>query len=242
MSALAHAQSPNPDNIPLSPGFLANVGPQARNTLLSVGRDYVYQEGELLLREGDRSSHVILLLSGRVKVFTTAPTGYEAVLAIRGSGDILGELACMDAKPRSASVVALEPVSTRVIGAQAFGDFLTDYPSAEKVLIQMVASRLRAASRRRLEFSAYSVRQRLAMVLLDLERWYGRDGDGGRCLDVGLSQLDLAGLVGASLEAVSKAVRSLSHAGVLATRRKRVIILRIEALREVAASDAAKEH
>jgi CRP/FNR family cyclic AMP-dependent transcriptional regulator len=176
-----------------------------------------------------------LILSGRVKVFTTAPSGYEAVLAVRGPGDIVGELACVDTKSRSATVVALEPVNTHIIQCQEFENFLTDYPGAGKVLVQMVVGRLRAANRRRLEFGAYPVQQRLAMVLLDLDEWYGRECKTGRDIDLALSQFDLAGLVGASLEAVSKAVRSLSQAGIIATRRRHVTVLQPDALREAAA-------
>jgi len=242
MSNLAHKRASDPNNALLSGGILAHLGPHARQALLNVGRERVYEKSEPLLREGDRSRHVILLLSGRVKVFTTALNGYDAVLAIRGPGDVVGELACVDAKPRSATVVALEPVNARVVQIQTFEDFLTDHPSAGKVLVQMVAGRLRTANRRRLEFGAYPVQQRLAMVLLELEEWYGRKCATGRDIDLALSQLDLAGLVGASLEAVSKAVRSLSKAGIIATRRRHVTVLRLDALRDAAASASANGH
>jgi CRP/FNR family cyclic AMP-dependent transcriptional regulator len=236
MSDLVHKRFPDPDNAPISRGLLAHLGPHARKALLSAGRERMYKKGELLLREGDRSSYVILLLSGRVKIFTSAPNGYEAVLAIRGPGDIVGELACVDTKPRSATVVALQSVNARVLQGQTFEDFLTDHPSAGKVLVRVVAGKLRAANLRRLEFGAYPVQQRLAMVLLDLEKWYGLECEAGRDIDLALSQLDLAGLVGASLEAVSKAVRSLSQAGIIATRRRHVTVLQPNALREVAES------
>lgn len=234
--------APAPETTLPSRGFLGHLGPNATKVLLGLGRKCGYEKGELLLREGDRSRHVALLLSGRVKVFTTAPSGYEAVLAIRGPGDVVGELACVDAKPRSATVVALGTVNARVIHERDFENFLTDHPGAEKVLIQMVVGRLRAANRRRLEFGAYPVQQRLAMVLLDLEQWYGRECELGRDIDLVLSQLDLAGLVGASLEAVSKAVRTLTQAGILATRRRHVTILQIHALRQVAACGTGNGH
>lgn len=236
MSVLASTQSPGDGNTSASRGLLAHLGPHARKALLVAGRQRVYERNELLIREGDRSRHVLLLVTGRVKVYTTAPSGYTAVLAIRGPGDIVGELACVDSQPRSATVVALERLNARFIERGAFEDFLTDHPGAERVLIQMVVSRLRAANKRRLEFAAYPVQQRLATVLSDLEQWYGRDCDGGRDIDLALSQLDLAGLVGASLEAVSKAVRSLSQDGVITTRRRHVTVLQLGALRDAAGS------
>lgn len=242
MPDLAQRQSQHSHSTVLSRGLLTYLGPHAKNALLSAGSMRLYEKGQLLLREGDLSRHVVLLLSGRAKVYTAAPSGYEAVLAIRGPGDVLGELACIDAQPRSASVVALETVNARVLPARAFEEFLADHPSAEKVLLQMIVSRLRAANRRRLEFAAYPVQQRLAMVLLDLEKWYGRDCESGRDIDLALSQLDLAGLIGASLESVSKVVRALSQAEVIATRRRHVTVLRLDALRATADAASPQSH
>ncbi|MBI3687122.1 MAG: Crp/Fnr family transcriptional regulator [Actinobacteria bacterium] len=221
-------------------GFLAHLGPHARETLLGAGRPLRFSAHETLLREGEQSQHVLLIVSGRVKIVATAPNGYEAVLAIRGPGDLIGELACIDNMPRSATVAALGPVHTRIMPRVIFDDFLTDHPVAAKVLVRMVAWKLRCANRRRLEFSAYPVRLRLALVLLELEEWYGRSGHAGRDLDLALSQTDLAGLVGASIDSVSKAIRALSQARVIATGRRRVTILRLDELREIAAPIAAR--
>ncbi|KWW97574.1 hypothetical protein TH66_18505 [Carbonactinospora thermoautotrophica] len=214
-------------------GLLAHLAPAARQHLLKLGIARQYEAGEVLLREGERSHHVVLLLSGRVKVTSRAPSGYEAVLAIRGPGDILGELAWLDQMPRSATVTALERVHSRVIAGSTFHGFLLRHPAAALVLTRLVAGRLRAANLRRLQFGAYSVRRRLALVLLELDEWYGRDTPDGRAIDLALSQTDLAGLVGASLESVVKALREFRAEGLIKTRRRHVTILRPQALRDV---------
>jgi CRP/FNR family cyclic AMP-dependent transcriptional regulator len=212
------------------PGLLAHLDVPSRDVLVTAGTAVGFDANEVLLREGELGREVILLGTGRVKVVASAPSGYEAVLAIRGPGDIVGEMACLDGKPRSATVLALEPVSGRAIPGRIFEDFLRSFPSANLVVSRMLSERLRAANRRRLEYAAYPVRSRLAMLLLELDGWYGRDDVLGRDIDLALSQADLAGLVGSSLESVSKAVRQLSRSGVVLVRRRHLTIVDRDAL------------
>jgi CRP/FNR family transcriptional regulator, cyclic AMP receptor protein len=215
-------------------GLLAHLDEPSRAALVVAGTAVGYDTNQALLREGESGREVILLRAGRVKVVSSAPSGYEAVLAIRGPGDILGEMACIDGKPRSATVLTLEPVRGRIIPGEHFERFLRDFPAANLVVSRMLSERLRAANRRRLEYGAYPVRQRLARLLLELDGWYGRDGSLGRDIDLALSQPDLAGLVASSLESVSKAVRQLSRSGAILVRRRQLTILDKEALARVA--------
>jgi len=221
----------------LTSGFAGRITPQARAQLLTLGALGRFQPGDCLLRESERSTHVLLLVQGRVKVTSTAVNGYAAVLGIRGPGDLVGELAGLDGNPRSATVTALDPVLARSISGLEFHRFISTHPGAGIALAELIASRLRAANQRRLEFAAFPVRRRLALTLLDLERWYGVSADGDpnhREVDLALSQLDLAGLVGSSLEAVAKAIRCFAREGIVRIQRRRVTILDRPALAEVA--------
>ncbi len=221
----------------LTSGFAGRLTPQAHARLLALGVLERFQPGNCLLRESERSDHVLLLVQGRVKVTSTAVNGYAAVLAIRGPGDLVGELAGLDGSPRSATVTALDPVLARNISGPEFHRFIGDHPGAGIALAELIASRLRAANQRRLEFAAFPVRRRLALILLDLERWYGVNAVGApnhRDIDLALSQLDLAGLVGSSLEAVARAIRGFAREGMVRVRRRRVTILDRSALAEIA--------
>jgi CRP/FNR family cyclic AMP-dependent transcriptional regulator len=205
----------------------------ARDRLLTLGAGCRFQPGEFLLREGERSDHVLLLTHGRVKLTSRAENGYAVVLGIRGPGDLVGEMAGLDSHPRSATVVALDPVLARIISGSDFRDFIDHERGAGIALAELIASRLRAANRRRLEFGAFPVRRRLALVLLDLDRWHGVSAsDDGNCrdIDLALSQADLAGLVGSSLESAAKAIRDLARQGIIRTRRRHVTILDRSAL------------
>lgn len=208
-----------------------------RAELLTLGAPARFRPGDCLLRESERSDHVLLLIQGRVKVTSMADNGYAVILGIRGPGDLVGELASLDGNPRSATVTALDPVLARSIPGPEFHRFIGAHPVAGIALAELIANRLRAANQRRLEFAAFPVRRRLALTLLDLDRWYGvgfgTDPD-YRDIDLALSQLDLAGLVGSSLESVSKVIRGFAREGIVRTRRRHVTILDRTALANVA--------
>jgi CRP/FNR family transcriptional regulator, cyclic AMP receptor protein len=218
-------------------GFAGRLALAARDRLLALGAESRFRPRDFLLREGDRSDHVLLLIRGRVKSTSAADNGYAVVLGIRGPGDLVGEMACLNRYPRSATVSALDPVLARTIPGNEFLHFVGREPGAGIALAELIASRLRAANRRRLEFGAFPVRRRLALVLLDLERWHGVPAPGGqnqRDIDLALSQADLAGLVGSSLESAAKALREFARQGILRTRRRRVTVLDCAALRQIA--------
>jgi CRP-like cAMP-binding protein len=205
--------------------------------LLSLGTICRFRPGEFLLQEGEPSGHVMLIANGRVKVTSTAENGYAIVLGIRGPGDLVGEMSGLDSHPRSATVIALDPVRAQVIAGSDFRGFIDVEAGAGIALAELIANRLRAANRWRLEFGAFSVRRRLAQVLLDLERWHGvtaPDDPNCRDIDLALSQADLAGLIGSSLESAAKAIRDLARQGIIATRRRHVMILDRVALGKLA--------
>jgi CRP-like cAMP-binding protein len=137
-------------------------------------------------------------------------------------------MAGLDGHPRSATVGALDPILARVISGPDFRGFVDREEGVGMALAELIASRLRAANRLRLEFGAFPVRRRLALILLDLERWHGvsaPDDRDRRDIDLALSQADLAGLVGSSLESAAKAIRDLARQEIIRTRRQHVTIL-----------------
>lgn len=216
------------DTAALSRGFTGRLTAESRHRLLRLGVRCGFEPGAFLLHQGELSDQVLLLTHGRVKVLSTAENGYAVVLAIRGPGDLVGEMAGLGSRPRSATVAALDPVVAWAIAGSAFQDFISSERGAAIALAELIACRLRAANRRRLEFGAFPVRRRLALVLLDLERWHGvsvPDDTGRSDIDLALSQADLAGLVGSSLESAAKALRGLARLGVIRTRRRHVTIL-----------------
>jgi CRP-like cAMP-binding protein len=128
-------------------------------------------------------------------------------------------------------VAALEPVVALVLPTPAFIDYLASHGRAAMVLLRLVIGRLRDADLKRVEFAAYDTSARVARRLVEMaERFGERDANGVR-ITVALSQDELAGWVGASREAVAKALRTLRERGFLTTGRRTMTVLDMDGLR-----------
>lgn len=104
--------------------FLAALSPEEAEAIRAHGVVRTYERGTALFHERQTSDRVHVVLSGRVKLSSVSEDGKESVLAIRGPGDLLGELSAIDDEPRSASATALEPVEALVVPAGDFRSFL----------------------------------------------------------------------------------------------------------------------
>jgi CRP/FNR family cyclic AMP-dependent transcriptional regulator len=212
-------------------GFLGALDPGQSEALRGIGTMRRFRKGQALFHQGGASDRVVVLLVGRVKVSTVTDDGKEIVLAFRGPGDLLGELAAIDGQPRSATVEAIEPVEAVAIAAPDFRAYLIAHPEVGVLLLQMLSRRLRDADRIRVEYGAHDTVGRVAARLVELAERYGEPGDGGVRIGLPLSQEELAGWTGASREAVSKALQTLRGAGWVRTERRRITVLDLEALR-----------
>ncbi|MEU6842594.1 Crp/Fnr family transcriptional regulator [Streptomyces sp. NPDC046716] len=213
--------------------FLARLEKEDRVALLAVGRFLRYPARSVLMHQEEPSTHVLLLLHGWTKVTAIAANGYEALLALRGPGDIIGEGAALSGRHRSATVTALDPVEAVAIDETRFTAFLSGSPRVALSLLGLGTDRQRATDRRRLEWAALTVRERLAVLLLELVRTHGRHTAEGVELTVRLSQQEFAGSVGSSREAVARLLKELRDKQVVVTQRRRIVVLRPEALRRI---------
>jgi CRP-like cAMP-binding protein len=211
----------------------ARLGDDDRRDLAAIGRSRRYPAGRVLFAQGEHSDHVVLITSGRVKVFCTTEDGREPLLGMRGEGDLVGELAALDhgEHPRGATVVATEAVTAEEIGAAAFRQFLADHPAATMELLRMVVARLRSADRRRVEFGGFETTSRLAHLLAELA-----DEPDGSELDDGVrvipySQAELGAMIGASRESVARGLARLRAEGLVESRRRGLALLDVDDLR-----------
>ena len=163
-----------------------------------MGRRRRYEAGVTLFLEGDVGPNVIIVHSGRVKVFATDPDGQSVLLAVRGPGDILGDLSAIDGRSRSANGSTLEPVDAQLLTADDFRTFLANTPGAALALLRVVIARLRDSDRLRVEFGAHDALARVASRLVDLAETSGEPTEGGIRITLALTQEDLAQWVAAS--------------------------------------------
>ena len=216
-------------------GPLAVLDTADRRALLEIASPRTYQADEILVRQGEHARDVHVLLEGRATVVRTTPEGREVLLALRGPGDTLGEIAAIDPAPRMATVTALEEVSSLVVSGERFVGFLRERPPAMFAMLRLLARRNRESDRRLVDTRSQEALTRLARHLLELGARYGVASADGIDLDVPLSQQQLAAWVGVTREAVSAGLRRLREQGAVATGRMRITLLDVDRLRTIAA-------
>jgi CRP-like cAMP-binding protein len=211
--------------------FLDALTEEEAADLHAAGRRRTYRPGVTLFHEGDDSGPVVVILGGRVKVATVGGGGREAIVAVRGPGDLLGELSAIDGGPRSATVTTLEPAEVLLVPGSAFAALLERHLRIALVLLRMVAGRLRYADSQQAQFATQDVVGRVARRLLELGDRFGVAEDDRIVIELPISQEELAAWTGSSREAVSKALQQLRSLHVLETGRKRITVLDSAALR-----------
>lgn len=187
-----------------------------------------------MLREGEATRHVIAVHGGWVKIVARTVDGGQALLALRSRGDLVGEQAALDDQPRSASVICASPVTGYVFQQADFLRYLAGHPDIHIVVTRALSEKLRAATRRRTDFSGLPADVRVARVLTELARMNSRITSAGTELGYTLTQPELAAMVGLSEPSVQRALRKFRESGVLGTGYRRIVVRDILALRHIA--------
>lgn len=213
--------------------FLGRLKPATREILLQVGTRVEYPAERVVLRQGEIERHILLLLDGVVKV-TSIVAGQESLLAIRVGGDVIGEMAVLDRRPRSASVVTSVTTVARVLNQTELELFLERCPDAALELMRMMSERLRWSNRRRMEIAACSVQVRLSRIMLEVARVYGHQVSDGWELGVPLTQAELASLAGVGLRSAEKALHQLVQDQLIICRYRRMVIRDVTRLGDLA--------
>jgi CRP/FNR family transcriptional regulator, cyclic AMP receptor protein len=220
--------------------FMAALRPATATGLLGLALPREHPPGYVLLQQGQTGKHVHLLRSSRadrtacVKVTATVDNGSEALLGIRVSGDIVGELAMVRGDKRTATVTTCNEVFVHTIPGTAFQDFLRSHEEARTALDGMIAERLVWANQRRLDFAGYDTRARLARVLEELVARHGVGRGSAHELGVNLSQAELGMLIGAKKDAASRAMRELRDEGAIAFGYREVTVTDLKTLHDCA--------
>ncbi|RAG86106.1 Crp/Fnr family transcriptional regulator [Streptacidiphilus pinicola] len=214
---------------------MSGLGTADRTALLALGAPHTYRADEPLMGEGERTTFAVLLLRGWCTVWAATERG-TIILGLRQSGEVVGDMAALDGRPRSASVSALGPVTGLVVPGDRFRVFLASRPHANALLIAQLTERLRHADVERRALASLTVLQRLSGRLVELaERTGQAEGDGRLTIRAPLAQHELAATVGATREAVAKALRLLRDQGLVRTGPGTLVVNDLEPLRLLAA-------
>jgi CRP-like cAMP-binding protein len=214
--------------------LLGRLGSTARDALCAAGHHVRFPARKAVIRQGGDDRHVLLLLSGFVKVLAISESGYEALLGVRVGGELIGELSAIDGEPRSASVVTCGVVTARMIGSEELRQVSRLHSEVHIEISRMISSRLRWANRYRLDYRAHDAPTRVARVLVEIADRYGRRTDRGWELGVGLTQSELASLAGVALPTLEKALYTFDRATLTARVNRQTVLIDLPRLRDVA--------
>lgn len=211
----------NLDLIRRVPLFSMLSGDQAQTVAEGVVKKR-YKRGEVIVEQGGHSEALYILLTGRARVVTVGPREREVILAVLQPGDHLGEMSLLDDAPHSATVRA--EVQTDVL-ALSRADFFRCLPDPHNLvhgLMRALVGRLRAADRQIESLALLDVYGRVARSLIEM----AEDGGEFKRIRHKVSRQDLAKVVGASREMVSRVMKDLEVRGYIETQADGSVHLR----------------
>jgi CRP/FNR family cyclic AMP-dependent transcriptional regulator len=175
----------------------------------------------VVLNAGDCTDNIYFVLSGALKVQISDQEGREVILSMLGPGELFGEMGVLDDHPRSATVLAVEPSDVVVIGQADFKRCLAENPDVSLFIMRNLTKRLRLADRHIESLALLDVYGRVARLLLEA----AEDVDGRKVVTHKISKQDIAKMIGASREMVSRVMRDLLAQGLIQERAGQLILV-----------------
>jgi CRP/FNR family transcriptional regulator, cyclic AMP receptor protein len=181
-----------------------------------------FPKGRMIVAEGEPSQSLYILLSGRAKVQRSDSEGKEVILAVLGPGEFFGEMSLIDDAPRSASVITLESCDFMAINKDGFKAMMTQSTEMCMQIMKGLVKRLRGADQKIETLALLDVYGRVARVLLD----FSENVDGVRIVKGRLPRQEIAKMIGASREMVSRVMKGLETDGFIVDEGEGKLILR----------------
>lgn len=181
-----------------------------------------FRRGELIVEQGKKSNALTIILTGRARVISTDVRGREVILASMSAGDYVGEMSLIDDEPHSASVCAEIQTDALILSRVEFARCLPDADSMAYAVLRDLVRRLRQADRKIESLALMDVYGRVARALLESAEATGQDL---ALIRAKVSRQDMAKMVGASREMVSRVMKDLEERGFIETREDGLVLL-----------------
>jgi CRP/FNR family cyclic AMP-dependent transcriptional regulator len=173
-----------------------------------------------VMASGDPTDSLYIVLSGRLKVMMSDAEGKEVILSILGPGEFFGEMGLIDDAPRSASVVSIEACELLSIAKRDFKKCLAENFEMAQAVMRGLVRRLRDADRKIGSLALLDVYGRVARLLLDMSETV----DGEKIVTKRLPKQDIAKMIGASREMVSRVMKDLQMGGYIEVRGSNIVL------------------
>ncbi len=181
-----------------------------------------FRRGELVVEQGKKSNALFILLNGRARVLTADSRGREVILAVLEAGDYVGEMSLIDNQSHSATVRCEVQCDMLILGRSEFARCLPENSSLSYAIMRGLVQRLRSADRQIESLALLDVYGRVARTLLDMSE----EVEGERIVRGKVSRQDMAKIVGASREMVSRVMKDLEERGVIETQDNGAVLLK----------------
>jgi CRP/FNR family cyclic AMP-dependent transcriptional regulator len=212
-----------PNRAPL-PAALAAVPPglmsESLLALAERGETRRYRKGTLLIQEGDQGDTLFIILSGRLRAFSSGDNDREITYGVYGAGEYIGEMS-LDGGPRSASVITLEACVCAVVGRRTLERFIAERPGFAFELLSKVIRRARVATLNARQLALNDVYGRLKLLLGALAV---PQPDGTLRVAERLTHLEMSNRLGCSREMVSRLMKDLERGGYVAVLDARIVL------------------
>jgi CRP/FNR family cyclic AMP-dependent transcriptional regulator len=200
----------------LASHFFSHMRTEELDEIIGFAVERRLPRGTSIFSKGDAGSSMMAVLAGRVRISAVSADGKEVTLNVIGPGEIFGEIALLDGKPRSADATAIEDTVLMEVERKRFLPFLLKNEALVERLLVVLCDRLRRTSLVLEEIALFDLPSRLARLLVKLSQDYGRPAPGGGVrIDMKLSQRDLATLVASSRETINKQLRGWREQGMV---------------------------
>ncbi len=196
--------------------IFSEMDADAREALTAEFRPITFNDGQAIFSRGDEGRELYLVLSGRVRLSVLTAEGRELSFAHAGEGDIFGEIAMLDGSPRTADATAVKKTQAMSLSRAALDGVVQRSPALAHSIISFLCRRLREADMQLEGVALHRIEVRLARYLAGLAQQVAPDRDEGEVdVELGMSQGELALLLGASRPKVNGAFTMLEDQGIV---------------------------
>lgn len=192
--------------------------------ILRRARTVRFAKGETVYRQGEAGDNLIIVLSGGLKVINVTTEAKEVVLGFERAGALLGEIAALDGRERTATVITLEPTEAMLIYRRDLMPILRSSQEAMEALLEGLCGRIRATNAL-IESYSLETEARVASCLVRLVEEHGRTKNGETSIDFKISQKDLGNHLGLTRETISRTLSSFRERGLIDVRANVIVVL-----------------
>ncbi len=210
-------------NVPL----FSDLTDKELSVLAASGKSRKFPAKNVVFQEGEPGDVLLVILSGKVKVLLTGKDGQEFILTMLGPENFFGEMAILEAAPRSATVMTVEPSEFLLLEQKDLIGLIKKHPGIAVKILKHLSQRLRKTNEQIRSLVMFDIYGRVGRCLLNLAETQGGRANGQFLVPNRPSFQELAKMVGCSRETLSRAMKALKDNGCLTVTRNTIYINKV---------------